>query len=173
MERDLFFEEFKPSKNRGQSDKEVPCLECKPTPATVRTSNITHTHIFCSGLSGIQTFMFAMATSILSIISFPPCQICRVSYFFWVDNSQIKNAHKNTHTHTFIIYPSIHLSRHVSWQSSLLKCGNNFKSSFVLPLPSPSFSWSRATRMAVFAWMLGRKFVLCGQEMTYIGSMHI
>lgn len=109
MERDFFLEEFKPSKNRGQSDKEVPCLECKPTPATVRTSNITHTHIFCSGLSGIQTFMFAMATSILSIISFPPCQICRVSYFFWVDNSQIKNAHKNTHTHIYhlSINPSI------------------------------------------------------------------
>lgn len=105
-----------------------------------------HTHIFCSGLSGIQTFMFAMATSILSIISFPPCQICRVSDFCGVDKNrqktatgQIKNAHQK-HTH---IYPSIHQSiyaRHVSWQSSLLKCGNNFKSSFVLPLPSPSFS---------------------------------
>lgn len=107
---------------------------------------ISHTHIFCSGLSGIQTFMFAMATSILSIILFPPCQICRVSDFCGVDKNRqktttgrIKNAHQK-HTH---IYPSIHQSiyaRHVSWQSSLLKCGNNFKSSFVLPLPSPSFS---------------------------------
>lgn len=140
MERDFFLEEFKPSKNRGQSDKEVPCLECKPTPATVRTSNITHTHTFF--VRGCREFR-------LLCLPWPPAfsQSFRfllarsVGFLIFSGWTIVKSkTHTKTHTHTFIIYPSIHLSRHVSWQSSLLKCGNNFKSSFVLPLPSPSFS---------------------------------
>ena len=110
MERDFF-----PSKSRGQSDKEVPCLECKPTPATVRTSNITHT-FFVQGCREFgllclpwppafsQSFRFLLARSVGFLI------------FCGVDKNrqktttgQIKNVHQK-HTH---IYPSIHQSVHI------------------------------------------------------------